>query len=149
MECPKCQTDNPDGARFCNGYGIRLEIACTECRQVNLLICRFCNECGHPLTESVPTPVPETPPCPEPTRFAGDRYLEEIEVCTAMRMRPELTLTRLHLAELPLEHYPEEKSKALEHLDLAISEFREMKMQPALERALRHKEMLKRSNSPT
>jgi hypothetical protein len=31
---------------------------------------------------------------------------------------------------------------ALEHLDSAINEFREMKMQPWLERALRHKEIL-------
>jgi hypothetical protein len=29
------------------------------------------------------------------------------------------------------------------HLDFAIKEFREMKMQPSLERALRHKEILK------
>jgi hypothetical protein len=33
-------------------------------------------------------------------------------------------------------------SYALEHLDFAISEFREMKTQPSLERALRHKEIL-------
>jgi len=32
---------------------------------------------------------------------------------------------------------------ALEHLDFAIAEFREMKMQPALERALRHKGLLR------
>jgi hypothetical protein len=32
---------------------------------------------------------------------------------------------------------------ALEHLDFAISEFRDMKMRPWLERALRHKEILK------
>ena len=32
--------------------------------------------------------------------------------------------------------------EALEHLDFAINEFREMKMQPSLERALRHKEIL-------
>ncbi len=38
-----------------------------------------------------------------------------------------------------LEHYPDEKKDALEHLDFAIKEFREMKMQPSLERALRHK----------
>jgi len=31
----------------------------------------------------------------------------------------------------------------VEHLDFAISEFRDMKMQPWLERALRHKEILK------
>jgi hypothetical protein len=33
--------------------------------------------------------------------------------------------------------------QALEHLDFAIGEFREMKMQPSLERALRHKDVLK------
>jgi hypothetical protein len=54
-----------------------------------------------------------------------------------------LALTRLQLAELILEHYPQEKSDAIAHLDFAIAEFREMKMQPSLERALRHKEILK------
>jgi tetratricopeptide (TPR) repeat protein len=70
-------------------------------------------------------------------------YQEAIKVCTEMRFRPELALTRLQLAELLLEHYPSEKKEALEHLDFAIKEFREMKMQPSLERALRHKEILK------
>ena len=55
----------------------------------------------------------------------------------------EIALTRLNLAELLLEHYPDEKKEALEHLDFAIKEFREMKMQPSLERALRHKDILK------
>jgi hypothetical protein len=32
---------------------------------------------------------------------------------------------------------------ALEHLDFAIRESREMKMQPSLERALQHKDILK------
>ena len=59
-----------------------------------------------------------------------------------MRFRPEIALTRLQIAEPLLEHYPGEKPEALEHLDFAIGEFREMKMQPSLERALRHKEIL-------
>jgi tetratricopeptide (TPR) repeat protein len=70
-------------------------------------------------------------------------YIEAIRVCTEMRFRPELALTRLELGELLLEHYSNEKKDALEHLDFAIKEFREMKMQPSLERALRHKEILK------
>ncbi|HEY77765.1 MAG TPA: hypothetical protein G4O09_01475, partial [Dehalococcoidia bacterium] len=64
-------------------------------------------------------------------------------VCAEMRFRPELALARLQLAELLLEHYLDEKKEALEHLDLAIKEFQDMKMQPSLERALRHKEILK------
>jgi tetratricopeptide (TPR) repeat protein len=74
---------------------------------------------------------------------ARQYYLEAIKVCTEMPFRPELALSRLQLAELLLEHYPDEKKEALEHLDFAIKEFREMKMQPSLERALRHKDILK------
>ena len=66
----------------------------------------------------------------------------KIEICTQMSFRPELALSRLGLAELLLEHYPDEKADALEHLDFAIGEFREMKMQPSLERALGCKESL-------
>jgi tetratricopeptide (TPR) repeat protein len=70
-------------------------------------------------------------------------YQEAIKVCTEMKFRPELALTRLQLAELLLEHYPQEKSEAVAHLDFAIAEFRDMKMNTYLERALRHKEILK------
>ena len=41
------------------------------------------------------------------------------------------------------KHYPEEKEQALEHLDFAIGEFRAMKMQPSLERALKREEIPK------
>ncbi|MBN2077162.1 MAG: AAA family ATPase, partial [Dehalococcoidales bacterium] len=74
---------------------------------------------------------------------AQKHYQEAIKVCTEMRFRPELALSRLGLAEVLLDHYPDEKVEALEHLDFAIKEFREMKMQPSLERALRRKDILK------
>jgi tetratricopeptide (TPR) repeat protein len=73
---------------------------------------------------------------------ARKHYEEAIKVCSEMRFRPELALTRLQLAELLLERYPKKRAEALEHLDFAISEFRDMKMRPWLERALRHKEIL-------
>jgi len=73
---------------------------------------------------------------------ARNHYREAIKVCTEITFRPELALTRLQLAELLLQHYPEERAEALEHLDFAIAEFRDMKMQPSLERALKHKEIL-------
>ena len=69
-------------------------------------------------------------------------YQDALKVATEMRCHPEVALTRLQLAELLLEYYPDEKSEALRHLDFAINEFREMKMQPSLERALKHKEIL-------
>ena len=35
------------------------------------------------------------------------------------------------------------RPEAMEHLDFAIGEFRDVKMQPSLERALRHREILR------
>jgi hypothetical protein len=74
---------------------------------------------------------------------AREHYKEAIRICTEMRFRPELALSRLQLAELLLKHYPKERTDAIAHLDFSIAEFRDMKMQPSLERALRHKEILK------
>jgi tetratricopeptide (TPR) repeat protein len=74
---------------------------------------------------------------------AREHYQEAIRICTEMRFRPELALSRLELAELVLKHYPQEKSEAIAHLDFVIPEFRDMKMNTYLERALRHKEILK------
>jgi predicted ATPase/class 3 adenylate cyclase len=50
MECPKCQHENPEDARFCNGCGHKLEVACPECGKANPPGSRFCNGCGHNLT---------------------------------------------------------------------------------------------------
>jgi DNA-binding CsgD family transcriptional regulator len=75
--------------------------------------------------------------------LVGDRtaargyYAQALESTGKIRFRPELALTHLHLAELLLKDADNlVRSEALEHLDLAIPELRDMKMQPALERAL-------------
>jgi len=70
------------------------------------------------------------------TDKARTYYQQAIEVCTKVRFRPELALTRLQLAELLLDHYPAERAEAIEHLDFAIRECRDMKMAPSLERAV-------------
>ena len=74
---------------------------------------------------------------------ARSYYLKALETAGKIRFRPELALTRLELAELLLDNYPDERAEALEHLDFAITELRDMKMQPALERALSRREILK------
>lgn len=74
---------------------------------------------------------------------ARQHYQEAIRICTEMKFRPELALSRLELAELLLKHYPKEKPEAITHLDFVIPEFRDMKINTYLEHALRHKEILK------
>jgi hypothetical protein len=78
---------------------------------------------------------------PEEARRAY--YEEAMDMATGLRFRPQIPLARLELAELLLEHYPDKKAESLEHLDFAIGELREMKMQQALERALKQREALK------
>ena len=73
---------------------------------------------------------------------ARAHYLAALEILAKVRHRPEIALTRLELAELLLDHYPDERAEAQEHLDFAIGELRDMKMQPALERALSRREIL-------
>jgi len=68
MRCPKCQLDNPDGARFCNECGHGLEISCRVCGNVNPPAGKFCNECGHSLKNP-----PDVNPVVHPeTSFPGD-----------------------------------------------------------------------------
>ena len=72
----------------------------------------------------------------EPDKARG-YYRQALEAAAKIRFRPEVALTRLQLAELLLNSYADERTEALEHLDFAVSEFQEMKMQPSLERALK------------
>jgi DNA-binding CsgD family transcriptional regulator len=61
-------------------------------------------------------------------------YLQALESAGKIHFRPELALTQVRLAELSVDEG--DGSEALEYLDLAIPELRDMKMQPGLERAL-------------
>jgi len=52
MKCKKCDFENPDGAKFCNECGSKLELTCPKCSKVNPAGSKFCNECGNNLTNS-------------------------------------------------------------------------------------------------
>ena len=73
---------------------------------------------------------------------AGVFYRQALDLGAKLRNRPESARTRLLLAELLLTHYPDQRAEAMEHLDFSIAEFQAMKMQPSLERALKHKGLL-------
>jgi tetratricopeptide (TPR) repeat protein len=73
---------------------------------------------------------------------AREAYERSLNWAAGLRHRPEIALTRFAIAELLLSGSADERAEAQEHLDFAIEEFRAMKMQPSLERALRHKGLL-------
>ena len=49
MICPKCRHGNPDGVKFCNECGSKLEPVCPSCKVANPSGSKFCNECGQDL----------------------------------------------------------------------------------------------------
>ena len=69
MQCPKCQFQNRDGAKFCKKCGYKFEITCPKCNTSNLSDSIFCDECGYDFTKtSAITPKPiETPLKPTTT----------------------------------------------------------------------------------
>ncbi|MDP2970444.1 MAG: zinc-ribbon domain-containing protein, partial [Deltaproteobacteria bacterium] len=54
MKCPKCQFENPEGIKFCEECGTKIELKCPKCGAEILLGKKFCGECGHKLEEVVP-----------------------------------------------------------------------------------------------
>jgi len=50
MTCPRCQTENDAGARFCEDCGARLETACPSCGTAVTPGKKFCRSCGGALT---------------------------------------------------------------------------------------------------
>jgi len=57
MNCPRCDGENPDGARFCMACGNPFFAPCPECGTELPAQARFCLSCGHQLGEAVPDPA--------------------------------------------------------------------------------------------
>ncbi len=55
MECPKCQFDNREGAKFCKECGTHLEEACRKCGTVYQHGSKFCDACGYKLGQEIET----------------------------------------------------------------------------------------------
>jgi len=50
MKCPKCLTENKEGAKFCKKCGGKLELLCPACGHAYEADSLFCSECGRQLS---------------------------------------------------------------------------------------------------
>ena len=79
MKCSHCQTDNPEGVKFCGECGepLQTELVCPHCGYKNPFSVKFCHECGRALAKPLApqaTLPPAAPTPPIPTSFANGRY---------------------------------------------------------------------------
>ena len=54
MQCPQCQHENREGAKFCNECAAPLSLRCPSCETLNMPGAKFCDECATPLTVQAP-----------------------------------------------------------------------------------------------
>ena len=57
MNCPRCQAENREGARFCRECGALFAAVCSSCGAKVEAGSKFCDNCGTPLA-ATPTPTP-------------------------------------------------------------------------------------------
>ena len=51
MKCPKCQSENREGMKFCEQCGAKMELECPNCKAKVPPDKKFCGECGQELGE--------------------------------------------------------------------------------------------------
>jgi class 3 adenylate cyclase/tetratricopeptide (TPR) repeat protein len=54
LRCSKCDSDNPEGAKFCIDCAAPLANRCPKCGQENLPRAKFCADCATPLIAAAP-----------------------------------------------------------------------------------------------
>jgi class 3 adenylate cyclase/tetratricopeptide (TPR) repeat protein len=70
MECPKCQSENREGVKFCEECGAKMEFKCPSCSALIPMGKKFCGECGHSLT---------TPSEPVTKELSFDEKIDKIQ----------------------------------------------------------------------
>jgi len=56
MKCPRCQHENPQGARFCEECATPLARTCSSCGTALSATAKFCHACAHPVAAGAGTP---------------------------------------------------------------------------------------------
>lgn len=76
MKCSKCQSENREGAKFCQGCGSELELTCPSCGQPLQPNARFCDECGKDLREPAEAqPIDFSAPQSYTPKFLAEKIL--------------------------------------------------------------------------
>ena len=113
MNCPRCQHDNPQGARFCEECATPLARTCSNCGAALSAAAKFCHACAHPVAAGAAAP-PRSPDSYTP------RHLAEKILTSKAALEGERKLVTVLFAdlkgsmELLADRDPEEARKILD-----------------------------------
>ena len=65
MQCPSCDCQNSEAAKFCDACGTALPLHCPACGGPNRTSAKFCSECGVALDQQ-PSPKANATSKPQP-----------------------------------------------------------------------------------
>ncbi len=76
MQCPKCQFENREGAKFCKECGSKFELTCPNCGNPSTPDSKFCDNCGYDLVKPVKaSPVDYSKPHSYTPKYLADKIL--------------------------------------------------------------------------
>jgi class 3 adenylate cyclase len=75
MQCPKCDSENREEAKFCSECGEKLELKCPKCGNEIKPSSKFCDECGHNLKKTKDTSLDYAKPSSYTPVFLADKIL--------------------------------------------------------------------------
>lgn len=76
MQCPECQFENREEAKFCSECGYKFRITCPKCRHKIIPESKFCDECGYDLRQfKDPPAIDYSEPQSYTPKFLADKIL--------------------------------------------------------------------------
>ena len=113
MKCPRCQHENPQGARFCEECATPLVRACSNCGVALSATAKFCHACAHPVTAGEAAP-PRSPDSYTPKHLA-EKILTSKAALEGERKQVTVLFADLKGSmELLADRDPEEARKILD-----------------------------------
>jgi class 3 adenylate cyclase/tetratricopeptide (TPR) repeat protein len=113
MQCPRCQHENPHGARFCEECATGLARTCSNCGTTLSATAKFCHACAHPVAAGAGTPS-RSPDSYTPKHLA-EKILTSKSALEGERKRVTVLFADLKGSmELLADRDPEEARKLLD-----------------------------------
>jgi class 3 adenylate cyclase len=113
MDCPRCQHNNPQGARFCEECATPLARMCSNCGTALSAAAKFCHACAHPAASGAGAP-PRSPETYTPKHLA-ERIINSKAALEGERKQVTVLFADLKGSmELLADRDPEEARKLLD-----------------------------------